>query len=595
MGQNVVSASISGNGDYICAGVSSNTGSGNKVSLFHNKKRYAMIDSISPNPALVGEQVQFQGHGEDDGTIEAYEWNSSIDGTISEERTFSDDSLSQGVHSITFRVRDNDGVWSEKKASNLVIHEKPTAMIDNISSLAALLNEGITFEGSGIDDNAIQAYQWNSSLDGIISSNSTFTSSTLSLGIHKITFRVQDEHETWSNETSTSIVIHTRPVAIIERVSTNIAVVDERIYFDGVGIDDGQISDYEWNSSLDGFLSNEESFNSSKLSLGKHNITLIVKDNYNAWSNRTNITILIHQKPIASIDSISPLKALQGDLITFNASGMDPTGSIEAYEWKSNLEGQLSLERNFSIRLNVLGTHTISLRVEDDYGVLSDWSTQPLIIVKLGAELPVATIISINPSPANVSEIVSFQGSGSHSIWQISQYAWISNLQGLLSENASFTTDSLHAGTHTISFKVIDETGVVSSVITQDIVIKGQALDDDDSFGKILGLNPLLLIIILVVIIGAIIGMIVMLNKGRQSINYGTPPSQSTPPPQTDTGPLPSSQPPQIPEPAEETPPPPPMATIECPGCQVRMEIPKLGRLQQIRCEGCGLEGELDI
>lgn len=37
------------------------------------------------------------------------------------------------------------------------------------------------------------------------------------------------------------------------------------------------------------------------------------------------------------------------------------------------------------------------------------------------------------------------------------------------------------------------------------------------------------------------------------------------------------------------------LVTIECPGCQARMQIPKLDRLQQIRCDSCDLEGELKI
>jgi len=56
-------------------------------------------------------------------------------------------------------------------------------------------------------------------------------------------------------------------------------------------------------------------------------------------------------------------------------------------------------------------------------------------------------------------------------------------------------------------------------------------------------------------------------------------------------------RPPAAPEPPTEAPAPPPpdIATIECPSCQNRMEIPKLGRLQTIKCSGCGMEGDVEI
>ena len=34
---------------------------------------------------------------------------------------------------------------------------------------------------------------------------------------------------------------------------------------------------------------------------------------------------------------------------------------------------------------------------------------------------------------------------------------------------------------------------------------------------------------------------------------------------------------------------------IECPGCSHKMEIPKLGKLQSIKCDSCGLAGEIEI
>jgi hypothetical protein len=83
----------------------------------------AVIDSIKPDTAAIkGQIVSFSGHGEDsDGSIVAYDWNSSIDGFLSNSSAFSSSTLSVGTHTISFKVKDNDDAWSEKVQTLLTI------------------------------------------------------------------------------------------------------------------------------------------------------------------------------------------------------------------------------------------------------------------------------------------------------------------------------------------------------------------------------------------------------------------------------------------------------------------------------------------
>ena len=37
------------------------------------------------------------------------------------------------------------------------------------------------------------------------------------------------------------------------------------------------------------------------------------------------------------------------------------------------------------------------------------------------------------------------------------------------------------------------------------------------------------------------------------------------------------------------------MITIECPGCNAQMKVPKLGKMQNVTCKKCGLSGEIKI
>ena len=73
----------------------------------------ASIDRIVPGSIIVGDSIQFTGSGFDsDGDIAGYDWRSGIDGHLSSEAIFSTGVLSMGTHTIYFKVRDNDGIWS---------------------------------------------------------------------------------------------------------------------------------------------------------------------------------------------------------------------------------------------------------------------------------------------------------------------------------------------------------------------------------------------------------------------------------------------------------------------------------------------------
>lgn len=89
-----------------------------------NQPPTATIDSVAPNPALRGQTVYFSGSGDDtDGSVTAYQWTSSRDGTLSSSASFNSNDLSTGTHTISFRVQDNDGEWSSSATVSLIITE----------------------------------------------------------------------------------------------------------------------------------------------------------------------------------------------------------------------------------------------------------------------------------------------------------------------------------------------------------------------------------------------------------------------------------------------------------------------------------------
>jgi parallel beta-helix repeat protein len=177
-----------------------------------NQQPIAVSLSISKTSANFGELISFTGKGIDsDGSIVGYNWRSNLNGTLNTEQSFSTSTLSIGAHTIYFKVRDNDDVWSTEKTASITINppvnHAPIAYIDEITPTPAKQREAVLFRGHGTDeDSPIIAYKWLSSKDGVISTASSFSKTNLSLGTHTIYFQVKDNTE-WSPQAICTLVV----------------------------------------------------------------------------------------------------------------------------------------------------------------------------------------------------------------------------------------------------------------------------------------------------------------------------------------------------------------------------------------------------
>jgi WD40 repeat protein len=194
---NYYSVDISADGEYIVAGIDDP----GMVYLFEKgAPPTATIDSISPSPARFDDDVTFSGSGYDsDGTVIASEWNSDIDGVLSDEEDFNITGFSVGTHTISFRVQDNDGDWSDADSVSLYIGTAPVASAShwNDGSNESEPGERVAFRGSGSDeDGSVVKYEWDFNGDGVYeysSSNNGNTSYTYNLeGTYTAVLRVTD-------------------------------------------------------------------------------------------------------------------------------------------------------------------------------------------------------------------------------------------------------------------------------------------------------------------------------------------------------------------------------------------------------------------
>jgi len=109
------------NGAYVATNEEAN------IVLPDNVPPTAYIDSISPNPATRGQTISLTGHGTDsDGSIAAYKWRSSLDGTIGTSATISLSTLSVGTHTMYFSVKDDSDAWSNEAVATVIVNKPIT-------------------------------------------------------------------------------------------------------------------------------------------------------------------------------------------------------------------------------------------------------------------------------------------------------------------------------------------------------------------------------------------------------------------------------------------------------------------------------------
>jgi len=431
----------------------------------------AYLDSITPNPALMGDSIQFQGHGTGKKNVVSFVWRSNIDGEFynGTESNCTNDSLSLGEHNIYFKVQDDTGNWSEEVNASLVITAKPIAIIESISPYPGLDTDDIHFKGNGIDDGTIWKYVWRT--DDVELYNGTekeFLYSSFTPGTYSIYLKVMDNYGKWSEEVNTTLMIHERPIALINLISPNPGLDTDTIHFSGNGTDDGTIERFAWRADdVEIYNSTNPEFSFSDLSPGTYMIFLKVQDNYGIWSEEVDIKLTIHEKPIARIDLISPDPGIDNEAINFSGIGTDDE-TIERYAWRTD-DGELyyDTDSEFSYSSFSPGNYTIYLKVQDNHGVWSEEVNVTLIV----HERPVAEIVSISPSPATEGDSITFTGNGADD-GSITRYLWRADeLELYNGTNSSFTLFSLSADTHIIYLRVQDNNRILSDEVNEYLVI----------------------------------------------------------------------------------------------------------------------------
>ena len=146
-----------------------------------------------------------------------YIWRSSKDGVFNENSTFTKSDLSVGTHAIYFKVKDNQGEWSNEDTAILIINtssspSKELPIPDTGGPYTGHANASISFDASNSSDpdgDDIVSYEWDFG-DGTNGNGASVEHTYISIGNYIVTLTVTDSQDkTATISTYATIVVQT--------------------------------------------------------------------------------------------------------------------------------------------------------------------------------------------------------------------------------------------------------------------------------------------------------------------------------------------------------------------------------------------------
>jgi hypothetical protein len=431
-----------------------------------------IIYPTSTNYFTYEEEVEFFAQSDCENPV-LYTWTSNIDDVLYTgfDNSFKISDMNVGFHNITLRAYDIVTAKSfEDKTSIIRVIDEPTifsVVLNSPHQAYYVLGSNILFysySSSNYYPDVI--YEWSSDIDGLLKKTENpsryyyFNRSDLNVGKHLITMKA-------TNLPTGEIDEKTKLIEIIEPEDFTVEIDNpktgavftfkEEINFLSNESCSHEI-DFEWTSSIDGVIGNQEDINFSSLSLGNHIITVTARDVLTNISEQDTVDIEIvdYATPYnVTIDSpLNNSSYIIDSKVNFYSSldSSDPSN----YEWISSRNGILSNNANFQTVNLEFGQHTITLNANN---LLTGESSQDQIILNIISEVELFINEPINNSiyPENTEITFSSYINGFLDL----DYLWTSNINGELSTNPSFITSDLDIGLHNITLIAYNESSGV--------------------------------------------------------------------------------------------------------------------------------------
>lgn len=333
--------------------------------------------SGSPETGTPPLLVAFDGSGssDPDGSISSYTWDfddgSANASGVSVDHTFD----AVGTYQVELTVTDDEGATATQTLTIEVIDgEAPVAVASATpeNGVAPLLVE-FSSAGSSDPDGSIVDYRWDFDDGGNVEFGQS-PEHVFDAGSYDVTLTVIDEDGLTDTATITILVSppDNEPPEAAFSVTPDAGAAPLQTAFDGSASSDsdGTIVSYQWDFG-DGASASGATASHTYTENGAYSATLTVVDDQGGVGTSTR-TISVGTAPSAAV-SASPDVGTPSLTVTFDASASsDDDGSVARYHWDFD-DGDTSTveDAETTHTFDDVGLYQVSLRVEDDEGLLS--------------------------------------------------------------------------------------------------------------------------------------------------------------------------------------------------------------------------------
>jgi large repetitive protein len=393
----------------------------------------------------LGECVEFTSTSTDpdgNGTIATLEWDLDGDPSTGPEgfEFSSNDSSTKprfayqvpGNKAVRLRVTDSSGTRSQTATVNLRVNRRPEipAGVPGFIFVppSPLINEPIRFSSQVSDpDNDITTYEWD--FDGNATNgaqgfevnagaSANYTHSFATSGTKTVRLRATDEGGVSVIETLPVRVNPSRPTGDFS-FSPTYPVPGQVVTFNstaGVSAAGKQILNREWDFDWNGANftpdASGDSATHSFASPGPKSVALRITEGPPGSSPDmqgqliVSGTVEVNAPPRAGF-TVSPGEAFLGDGVTLSSTSTDSDGSLKAWEWDLNNDGQFDDANALVVSANFVraGTYPIALRVTDNRDATSTATGQVVI-----RNRPVPPVPPPPPTPLLSGVLIELQG-----------------------------------------------------------------------------------------------------------------------------------------------------------------------------------------
>jgi PKD repeat protein len=213
-------------------------------------------------------------------------------------------------------------------------------------------------------------------------------------GVFTASLSVRDSHGLESSAVATvNIKVGTpssnfQPLAKIIAIPETADIGEEIVFNGGTSYDpDGSVALFNFDfgdGTTTGWVTQDYQYHSYD-SEGIYTAVLVVKDNEGSESEPAyeRVTIIhTNEAPTATIESISPSIAMEGEEVAFNGTCIDVDGTIKVYQWMSDLDGIIGMTETFVRSDLKVGVHNITFKVKDNE---DEWSAEDSFILVITA------------------------------------------------------------------------------------------------------------------------------------------------------------------------------------------------------------------